>query len=91
MADHYSVEVIQGYGMTEASPVTHITLLGRDKPGTVGPPVADTRQKVVDLGHPTMAQRERPEKEGVTFRSPPCHTCCFEFYRINGSLILSQE
>jgi acyl-CoA synthetase (AMP-forming)/AMP-acid ligase II len=45
----YDVQVVQGYGMTEASPVTHITLLGRNKPGTVGPPVADTRQKVVDL------------------------------------------
>ncbi|MGH2759745.1 MAG: AMP-binding protein, partial [Actinomycetota bacterium] len=45
----YDVQVVQGYGMTEASPVTHITLLGRDKPGTVGPPVADTRQRVVDL------------------------------------------
>ena len=47
--EHYDVEVVQGYGMTEASPVTHISLLGQDKPGTVGPPVADTRQKVVDL------------------------------------------
>jgi len=45
----YSCEVFQGYGMTEASPVTHITVMGRNKPGTVGPPVADTRQKVVDL------------------------------------------
>jgi acyl-CoA synthetase (AMP-forming)/AMP-acid ligase II len=45
----YSVEVVQGYGMTEASPVTHTTILGRDKPGTVGPPVSDTLQKVVDL------------------------------------------
>ncbi len=49
VAEHYDVEVVQGYGMTEASPVTHISLLGQDKPGTVGPPVADTRQKVVDL------------------------------------------
>ncbi|MET0737467.1 MAG: AMP-binding protein [Acidimicrobiales bacterium] len=49
VAEHYDVEVVQGYGMTEASPVTHISLLGHDKPGTVGPPVADTRQKVVDL------------------------------------------
>jgi acyl-CoA synthetase (AMP-forming)/AMP-acid ligase II len=29
--------------------VTHISIIGEDKPGTVGPPVADTRQKVVDL------------------------------------------
>ena len=37
--------VVQGYGMTEASPVTHISLLGRDKEGTVGPPVADTARR----------------------------------------------
>jgi acyl-CoA synthetase (AMP-forming)/AMP-acid ligase II len=49
VADTYDVEVVQGYGMTEASPVTHISILGRNKPGTVGPPVADTKQKVVDL------------------------------------------
>ena len=48
VADRYDVEVIQGYGMTEASPVTHVSIIGRDKAGTVGPPVADTRQKVVD-------------------------------------------
>jgi acyl-CoA synthetase (AMP-forming)/AMP-acid ligase II len=50
VADRYDVEVVQGYGMTEASPVTHVSILGRDKAGTVGPPVADTRQKVVDPG-----------------------------------------
>jgi acyl-CoA synthetase (AMP-forming)/AMP-acid ligase II len=49
VAEAYDVYVMQGYGMTEASPVTHITPIGRDKPGTVGPPVSDTRQKVVDL------------------------------------------
>jgi acyl-CoA synthetase (AMP-forming)/AMP-acid ligase II len=49
VAEAYDVYVMQGYGMTEASPVTHITPIGRDKPGTVGPPVADTCQKVVDL------------------------------------------
>jgi acyl-CoA synthetase (AMP-forming)/AMP-acid ligase II len=49
VAEHYEVEVAQGYGMTEASPVTHVSPIGRDKPGTVGPPVADTRQRGVDL------------------------------------------
>ena len=46
--ERLGVAVSQGYGMTEASPVTHATLVGRDKPGTVGPPVSDTRQRVVD-------------------------------------------
>jgi acyl-CoA synthetase (AMP-forming)/AMP-acid ligase II len=50
VTERFGVTVVQGYGMTEASPVTHISLLGRLKEGTVGPPVADTRQKVVDLG-----------------------------------------
>ncbi|MGZ6956486.1 MAG: AMP-binding protein [Acidimicrobiia bacterium] len=49
VTERFGVTVVQGYGMTEASPVTHISLLGRLKEGTVGPPVADTRQKVVSL------------------------------------------
>ena len=49
VSERYGVEVIQGYGMTEASPVTHVSVMGRDKPGTVGPPVSDTRQRVVEL------------------------------------------
>ncbi len=49
VAERFDVIVVQGYGMTEASPVTHISLLGRDKEGTVGPAVPDTIQKVVDL------------------------------------------
>ena len=61
VAERFDVAVVQGYGMTEASPVTHISLLGRDKEGTVGPPVADTRQKVVDLdtGAPVADRRDR--------------------------------
>jgi acyl-CoA synthetase (AMP-forming)/AMP-acid ligase II len=49
VTERFGVTVVQGYGMTEASPVTHISLLGRLKEGTVGPPVADTRQKVVSM------------------------------------------
>ena len=61
VAERFDVTVVQGYGMTEASPVTHISLLGRDKEGTVGPPVADTRQKVVSLetGETLPARRDR--------------------------------
>jgi 4-coumarate--CoA ligase len=40
--------VIQGYGMTELSPVTHITLLDDIRPGTVGITVPHTECRLVD-------------------------------------------
>lgn len=47
--ERFGTKVVQGYGMTETSPVTHVNILDRNKPGSVGPPVADTRQRIVDM------------------------------------------
>jgi len=43
--------VIQGYGLTETSPVTHATRAGaaRVKVAGIGPPIPNTEAKVVDL------------------------------------------
>lgn len=41
-------EVVQGYGMTELSPVTHLTPVGDYKPGTVGVTVGSTACRIVD-------------------------------------------
>lgn len=42
-------KLIEGYGLTEASPVTHANpLYGRRKDGTIGFPVPDTDAKIVD-------------------------------------------
>ncbi|WP_029898675.1 long-chain-fatty-acid--CoA ligase [Desulfohalovibrio reitneri] len=43
-------EILEGYGLTEASPVTHLNPLnGMRKPGTIGIPLPDTDSRVVDM------------------------------------------
>ncbi len=41
-------EVVQGYGMTELSPVTHATPSGQFKPGSVGVALPQTETRIVD-------------------------------------------
>jgi 4-coumarate--CoA ligase len=41
-------EVVQGYGMTELSPVSHLTPPGQVKPGSVGVTAPNTEMRVVD-------------------------------------------
>jgi 4-coumarate--CoA ligase len=41
-------EVVQGYGMTELSPVSHATPPGQFKPGSVGVTVPNTETKIVN-------------------------------------------
>jgi acyl-CoA synthetase (AMP-forming)/AMP-acid ligase II len=45
----YGCAILQGYGMTETSPTTNSSPLERVKMTSVGPPVADTLEKIVDL------------------------------------------
>ncbi|GIT09382.1 MAG: hypothetical protein CM1200mP30_30120 [Pseudomonadota bacterium] len=47
--------VIQGYGMTELSPVTNIDFTEPNllKAGSIGPALADTEEKIVDTEDPT--------------------------------------
>ena len=54
-------EVVQGYGMTELSPVTHLTPVGGYKPGTVGVTVGSTTCRIVD---PTTGEDQGVGGEG---------------------------
>ena len=55
------VRAVEGYGLTEAGPVTHGNPPGgEDRAGTIGLPYPDTLARVVDLEHGT---RELPLRE----------------------------
>ena len=42
--------IAEGFGLTEASPVTHLTpLRGTNKPGAIGLPLPDTLARIVDM------------------------------------------
>jgi 4-coumarate--CoA ligase len=47
-ADRIGCDVVQGYGMTELSPVSHATPAGQSKPGSVGITVSNTECRIVD-------------------------------------------
>ena len=52
------VTLNEGYGLSEASPVTHSTpSLGRRKPGSIGLPLPDTDVKIVDVDTGTRELR----------------------------------
>lgn len=62
--------LVEGYGLTEASPVTHVTpLAGVRKTGSIGIPVPDTDARIVDLDEGT---RVLPVGEAgeLTIRGP---------------------
>ena len=50
-AERLGCLVVQGYGMTEASPVTHATsdVAGTAKPGRIGPLLPNTEARIVDV------------------------------------------
>ena len=62
--------VVQGYGLTETSPVTHTTRTrgGPIKIGGIGPPVPNTEARVVDV---TTGAELGPKEEGeICVRGP---------------------
>ena len=49
--------IIEGYGLTEASPVTHVNLPNRPRAGSIGLPLPDTDARIVKLDAEAHAGR----------------------------------
>lgn len=48
--ENFGIRIIEGYGLTEASPITHLTpITGLRKPGSIGLPIVDTEARIVDM------------------------------------------
>lgn len=48
--EHFGIRIIEGYGLSEASPITHLTPVeGLRKPGSIGVPIVDTEARIVDM------------------------------------------
>lgn len=47
-ASRVGCEVVQGYGMTELSPVSHGTVEGQSRPGTSGVAISNVESRIVD-------------------------------------------
>ncbi len=62
--------LVEGYGLTETSPVTHVNPLdGTHRFGTIGLPIPDTDCKIVDLDNPE--KEVAPGEEGELVISGP--------------------
>ena len=61
-------EVVQGYGMTELSPVTHATPPGKFKPGSAGMTVPNTLVRIVD---PSTGEDLDLDQDGEVWISGP--------------------
>jgi long-chain acyl-CoA synthetase len=52
------MRIVQGYGLTECSPVTHANPPTEPRGGSIGIPLPDTRTRIVDLADPTKDAEE---------------------------------
>lgn len=68
VANRLGVRILQGFGMTETSPVTNVSDVGVTPLDSIGLPVSNTEIKVVDITNDALEEIHPPSNEGE--RSP---------------------
>jgi long-chain acyl-CoA synthetase len=56
--DTFDVHILEGYGLSETSPVASFNRIGHAKPGSIGLPVAGVEMRVVDRSGTDVATNE---------------------------------
>ncbi|MCC5822682.1 MAG: AMP-binding protein [Phycisphaerales bacterium] len=46
--ERFGIQICEGFGMTESAPVTHVRLPDEQAPGSVGRPLPEVKQRIVD-------------------------------------------
>jgi acyl-CoA synthetase (AMP-forming)/AMP-acid ligase II len=64
VTDRIGAELVQGYGMTETSPVTHSGVPGVSPVASIGPAVPNTEYRVVDVADESLPEILPPDAEG---------------------------
>lgn len=61
VADRIGASVVQGYGMTETSPVTHSGIPGKAPVASIGPALPNTEYRVVDVADESLPDIPLPD------------------------------
>ncbi|MHA1201041.1 MAG: AMP-binding protein [Candidatus Heimdallarchaeaceae archaeon] len=62
------ISIVEGYGLTECSPVTHINPYGKTKTNSIGVPLVDTQVRII--GSQSIEQLETGDVGELTIKGP---------------------
>ncbi len=62
------ISIVEGYGLTECSPVTHINPYGKTKANSIGVPLVDTHVRIIDSQ--SIEQLETGDVGELTIKGP---------------------